>query len=68
VIKYSDVYVTEHMRPVEVIGFDMRKIPKNTENWPRTDGLEPILSDHYSLTVASSFGILVLLIFLLEDC
>jgi hypothetical protein len=58
----------EDIRPVEVVGFDMRKIPKDTRDRPRTDGLEPVLGDLYSLTVASSFGILVLPIFLLEDC
>jgi len=57
----------EDIRPVEVVGFDMWKIPKDTRDRPRTDGLEPVLGDVYSLTVASSFGILVLPIFLLED-
>ena len=52
---------------MEVIGFDMRKIPKDTRDWPHTDRLEPVLGDHYSLTVASSVGILVLSIFLLDD-
>jgi len=58
----------EDIRPVEVVGFDMRNIPKDTRDRPRTDGLEPVLGDLYSLMVASSFGILVLLKFLLEDC
>jgi len=62
------VYVMQHIRLVEVVGFDMRKIPKDTPDWPRTDGLEPVLDDHYSRTVTSSFGILVLPMVLLEDC
>jgi hypothetical protein len=57
----------EDIRPVEVIGFNMRKIANHSHDWPRTDGLEPVLSDLYSLTVACSFGMLVLPIFLLDD-
>jgi len=45
----------------------MRKIPKDTRDRPRIDGLEPVLGDLYSLMVGSSFGILVLPVFLLED-
>ena len=57
----------EDIGPVAVIPFDMRKISNDTRDRPRTDGLEPVLSDPYGLTVASGFGILVLPIFLLED-
>jgi hypothetical protein len=67
VIEHSDVYVIEDIKPVEVIGFDMRKIPKDTRDWPPTDGLEPVLGDLDSLTVTSSYGILALPIFLLKD-
>ena len=57
----------EDIRPVEVIGFDNRKIPKDTRDRFHNDGLEPILADLYTLPVASSFGILVLPICVLED-
>ena len=67
-IEYANVYVMEDFRPVEIIGFDKRKIPKDTRDRPRTDGLEPAICDLDSLTVASSFGILVLPTFLLEGC
>ena len=66
-IEHSDVYGMEYIRLVEVVGFDMPKIANDTLDRPRTDGLKPDLGDLYSLTVASSFGILVLPIFLLED-
>ena len=66
-IEHSTVYVMEDIRAVEVIGFDMRKIPKDTRNRPRTDRFEPVLGNIFSLTVASSFSILVSPIFLLED-
>ena len=46
-------------RPVEVVGFHLWKIPEDTQDRPRTDGLEPVLGDLYRLTVASSFGLLV---------
>jgi len=45
----------------------MRKIPKDTRDRPHADGLEPVVGDRDSLTVVSSFGILLLPIFLLED-
>ena len=67
-IEHSDVFVMEDIRPVEVVGFDMRTIPNDTRDWPGTEGLEPVLGDLYNLTVASTFAILVLLVFLLEDC
>jgi len=57
----------EDIRLVEVVGFDKRKIPKATRDRPCTDGLEPVLGDVCSLTVTSSFVILLLPILLLED-
>jgi hypothetical protein len=56
-----------NIRPVEVVGFDMQKIPKDRQDRPRIDGLEPVLGDLDYLTVASSFCILVLPIFLPKD-
>jgi len=57
----------KHVRPVEVLGFHMRKILKDSFNRPSADGLEPVLGDLHSWIVASSFGILVLPMFPLED-
>jgi len=57
----------EDICPVEAIGIRIWKIPNNSQDWPRTDRPAPVLGDRYSLTVASRFGILVLLIFLMED-
>jgi len=68
VIEHSDVYVMEDIMPVEVVSFDMRKISNDTRDRPHPDRLKPVLGDLHSLTVASSFGILVLPIFVLEDC
>jgi len=56
VIEQSDVYVMEDIRLVEVVGFDMRKIPNDTRDLPHTDGLEPVLGDLHSLMVASCYG------------
>jgi len=67
VIEHSDVYAMEDIRVVEVVGFNVRKIPKDTFDEPGTDGLDPVVGDLYSLTVVSSFGFLILPIFLLED-
>ena len=66
-IEHSIVYVIEDIRPAEVVGFDMRRITKDTRARPHTDGLEPGLGDLYRLTLTSSFGILVFPIVLLED-
>jgi hypothetical protein len=54
----------EDVTRVEIVNFHMWQISNNTQDRPRSDGLEPVLSDLYSLTVASCFGILVLPIFL----
>jgi len=42
-----------------VIRSDIWKILNDTGDRSRTDGLEPVLGDLYSLMVASSFGILL---------
>jgi len=67
VIELSDVYVMEGIRPVEVVGFDMWKIPNDSWDQRRTDGFEPVLKDLHSLTLAGNFGILVIRIFLSEE-
>jgi len=61
VFKHSYVYVTENIRPVEVVGLDMQKIRKDIWDRPRTHGLEPDLSDLHRGMAASSVGILILL-------
>jgi len=58
----------ENIRPVEVVGIDMRKMPKDTWDQPHTDQLEPVFGDQYSVMVAGCPGILVLPIFLRKDC
>jgi hypothetical protein len=57
----------ERIRPVEVVGFNMQKIPKYTWDRTRNEGLKQVLCDHYSRIVAGGLIILVLPIFLLED-
>jgi hypothetical protein len=68
VIEHFNVYGKEDIRPVEVVGFDMQKIPNDNGNRPRTGRFEPVLGDLYSLMVAMSFGIVQLVIFLQKDC
>jgi len=65
-IAQSNVYIMMYTRPVEDVGFYIWEIGNDTRDWPCPDGPEPLLCDHYRLMVASSFGILVLSIFLLE--
>jgi len=56
----------EDVKPVEVFGFEMRKISQDTWDRPCTDELE-LVGDLYSFTVVSNVGIQVFLTFLLED-
>ena len=66
-IEHTDVYVMRNMRPVEVVGFYLLKIPTNTRDRHPSHVLEPVLGDVHILPVASSLRILVLPVFLLED-
>ena len=54
--------------PLEVVSFDMGKIPIDTRDQSCTDRIEIDLGDQYSLMVYSSYGILVLPICLHDDC
>jgi hypothetical protein len=65
-IELSDVYVMEGIRPVDVVCLDMWKMPKDTRDRPRLGGPKPVLGDLHCLMAASSFGILVPPIILLE--
>jgi len=55
-------------RLVEVVSFDVQKSLNNSWDHLCTDRLEPVLGDHYSLIISSSFGDVVLPTILLEDC
>jgi hypothetical protein len=59
--------VLEEISPVEVIGIEMWKTTDNTPDGSRTDGHEPDIGGLDRQMIARGFGILVLLIFLLED-
>jgi hypothetical protein len=67
VITHFHVSVVEDSWLVEVIGFDMQRILKVQWVQACTEGLEPVHGNRYSLTVGRSVGILVLLIFLLDN-
>jgi hypothetical protein len=60
VIKHANVDVMEDMLPVEVIRFNMRKIPNNTLNGPCSGGIKPIFDSLHSLAIISFSGVLVL--------
>lgn len=44
-VENPNLYVVENIWPVEVVGLDMRKIPKDTWDGSRTDGLKSVLGD-----------------------
>jgi hypothetical protein len=67
-IEHSNVDVIEDMWPVVIIYFNMRKIPKDTQDRPCTSGTEPIFDSLQSRADIGSLGILVLAVFRLEYC
>lgn len=66
-MEYSNIYIIEATRSVEVIGFDIRKIPNYTQDLPFNHRLEPVIGELYRLMVAIRVGISELPNFLLED-
>jgi len=56
-IERFHVYVMKDIGPVEIVVFDTRKIPNDTQDRPTTDRLEAVLGDLYSLTVTNSVDV-----------